>query len=57
MRDFLILLLIALTVALGVWLLHRRDTPPPQQTHTVTPKARDCDPSEMTLECNGSRPR
>jgi hypothetical protein len=65
-KDLLILLLIACTVALGLYLLHRGETPPPQDTHTQILKGThydqpkrtaDCDPAEMTLECNGSRPR
>lgn len=88
MKDFLILLLIACTVALGYYLLHREDAPQTGHsnvtrapinndcpvgpegitgTHRLcwgrdapalrTPKPRDCDPSELTLECNGIRPR
>jgi hypothetical protein len=61
MKDFLILLLIACTVALGLHFLHRGETPPPQDTHTQILKGthfdKDCDPTEMTLECNGVRPR
>lgn len=59
MKDFLILLLIACTVTLGLYLLHRHDKPEPQETHTTIPKntKSDCEPSELTLECNGIRPR
>lgn len=62
MKDLLILLLLASTVALGLYLLHRNQTPPPQDTHTGILKGtpydarRNCDPSEMTPECNGSKP-
>jgi hypothetical protein len=64
MKDFLLVLLIICTVVLGLCLLLRGQ--PPQDTHIpilkdsvyAPPKrAADCDPSEMSLECNGAKPR
>ena len=60
MRDLLIVLLIVSTVALGFYLLHREDKPPlPQDIHSATPKEAEssCEPTDMTLACNGSKPK
>lgn len=61
MKDLLIVLLLVCTVAAGLYFLHRNQTPPPQDTHTGLLKGtvhdKGCDPTEMTLECNGAKPR
>ena len=62
MRELMIVVILVIALCFGLACQQRQQsTPPPQDTHTGILKGthhdQDCDPVEMTVECNGSRPR
>jgi hypothetical protein len=67
MRELALVLVLVVAICFGLAHMQRdQKSPPAQDTHTQILKdsvydgpkrMADCDPSEMTVECNGSKPR